>query len=265
VKIDIGNQNSVRQNSIFSNRGIGIDIAETGVTPNDPLDTDDIGNRRQNFPVLTSANSLNGQITLTGAINSTPNKTFLLDFYANTELDGIGGSEGRTHIGTATATTDANGNASFNVSFTKAVAAGQFITATASTIDGDPFVDTSEFSSPVKVIAKPSITIGDVTLTEGKKGQKAFTFTVTLSAPSASLVSVNFATENGTATSAGKDFVAKSGTITFNPGETIKTVTIMVIGDTKKEADETFFVNLTSPVNADLLDAQATGVIKNDD
>ena len=76
---------------------------------------------------------------------------------------------------------------------------------------------------------------------------------------------MNFSTEDGTATKAGKDYVAKSGTITFSPGETSKVVTILVNGDVKKEVSETFFVNLTSPVKVDLLDAQATGVIQNDD
>ncbi len=54
---------------------------------------------------------------------------------------------------------------------------------------------------------------------------------------------MSFKTSNGTAKS-GDDYVAKSGTLTFAPGETTKTITIVVKGDNKKEADETFYLDL---------------------
>src|SRR5437660_1579847 len=75
---------------------------------------------------------------------------------------------------------------------------------------------------------------------------------------------VDFATTDGTA-KAGSDYVATSGTLTFNPGDTQKTVTVQVNGDTLNEPDETFFVTLTNPVNSTITRAQATGTIKNDD
>jgi hypothetical protein len=77
-------------------------------------------------------------------------------------------------------------------------------------------------------------------------------------------VTVNFATANGTAT-AGSDYGASSGTLTFAPGETTKTINVTINGDTTFEANETYFVNLSSPSNATLNDSQGSGTIVNDD
>ena len=111
----------------------------------------------------------------------------------------------------------------------------------------------------------PVLRINDVSTAEGNSGITAFTFTVTLSPASASEVKVNYATANGTATVAGGDYRAKVGTLTFTPGQTSKTVTVDVIGDTNKEASETFFVNLNSPSGATLFDSQGKGTILDDD
>ena len=111
----------------------------------------------------------------------------------------------------------------------------------------------------------PVLRINDVSTAEGNSGTTAFTFTVTLSPASAGTVTVNYATANGTATVAGGDYVAKVGTLTFAPGQTSQTVTVHVIGDTNKEASETFFVNLNSPSGATLFDSQGKGTILDDD
>src|SRR5262249_6327659 len=79
---------------------------------------------------------------------------------------------------------------------------------------------------------EPSISISDVTKYEGKKGQTTlFTFTVTLSAAYDQPVTMSFRTVNGTATTSDGDYVARTGTLTFAPGETTKTITIEVKGD----------------------------------
>ncbi len=106
--------------------------------------------------------------------------------------------------------------------------------------------------------------IGDVTLTEGNTGTVAALFTVTLSAPSDQPVTIAYATGNGTAT-AGSDYQAASGTLTFAPGETSKTITVQVNGDRLGEASETFFVNLSSPINAIITDGQGVGTIADDE
>jgi hypothetical protein len=87
--------------------------------------------------------------------------------------------------------------------------------------------------------------LGDVAKKEGKKGQATqFTFTVTLSAAYDQAVTMSFRTANGTATTSDNNYVAKTGTLTFAPGETTKPITIVVNGDSKKEADETFYLDL---------------------
>ena len=106
------------------------------------------------------------------------------------------------------------------------------------------------------------------------------TFTVTLTPASDKYVIVDYATADRTATSnpndPNADYIAKSGAgnpganppgtgLLFNPGETTKTVTVPVRGDTNAEPDETFVLNLSNEVNAVLGDAQATGLITNDD
>jgi CSLREA domain-containing protein len=111
-----------------------------------------------------------------------------------------------------------------------------------------------------------SLSINDVTLTEGNSGTKNATFTVTLSGETFQPVTVNYATANGTAT-AGSDYTATTGTLIFNvnPGETSKQITVSVLGDSLFEANETFFVNLSNAINANIADAQGQGTINNDD
>jgi len=113
---------------------------------------------------------------------------------------------------------------------------------------------------------EPRISINDVSKYEGNGKTTAFTFTVTLSAAYDQAVSVHYATADGTAAVSDSDYVATSGTVTFTPGETTRTITVVVKGDKKKEANETFFVNLSGPSsNALIFDAQGIGTILNDD
>jgi Calx-beta domain/FG-GAP-like repeat len=112
----------------------------------------------------------------------------------------------------------------------------------------------------------PTITITTkVSAKEGHSSTKKFDFIVTLSAPSEKEVRVNFATADGSATTADNDYVAKSGTLIFSPGQTSKTISVAVKGDTKKEANETFFVNLSGATNGTILGAQGIGEILDDD
>jgi hypothetical protein len=92
---------------------------------------------------------------------------------------------------------------------------------------------------------EPRISSSDVTKAEGKRNNTTlFTFTVTLSAAYDETVTMSFRTVNGTAKTGDSDYVAKTGTLTFAPGETTKTITIAVKGDSKKEANETFYLDL---------------------
>lgn len=110
----------------------------------------------------------------------------------------------------------------------------------------------------------PSLAINDVSRSEGNNGIVNFDFTVSLNAPSWKPVSVTYMTAPQTALP-GSDFAFMNANLTFNPGETSKTISVMVVGDRLREADETFFVNLLSPGNATLTDSQGVGTILNDD
>ena len=111
----------------------------------------------------------------------------------------------------------------------------------------------------------PTAAISDVSLTEGNAGSSTATFNVTLSSAPAGAVTMSYATANGTAI-AGSDYTAASGTVSFAAGETTKTISVSVLGDTTDEITETFVVNLSSPVGATIADAQGLGtIIDNDD
>ena len=109
-----------------------------------------------------------------------------------------------------------------------------------------------------------TMSIGDTSAAEGNSGATPFTFTVTLSAPASSTVTVNYATANGTAVS-GKDYIATSGSITFLAGEVSKTLTVSVVGDLIFESNETFTVSLSGASGASITSGTATGTITNDD
>ena len=113
---------------------------------------------------------------------------------------------------------------------------------------------------------EPHISINSVSLKEGNSGTKLMTFTVTLSARYDQTVTVNYRTYDDSAKVADKDYVAKSGTLTFAPGQTTKTFTVTINGDTKKEADESFYVLLSgASSNAQIDNAYGWGDILNDD
>jgi hypothetical protein len=116
---------------------------------------------------------------------------------------------------------------------------------------------------------EPRISIGNVSKKEGNgngKNTTDFVFTVTLSAVYDQAVTVKYATVAGGTATAGTDYQAKSGTVTFLPGQTTQTITILVYRDNTPESDETFFVDLSSPSsNALISNPRGIGTILNDD
>jgi chitinase len=110
----------------------------------------------------------------------------------------------------------------------------------------------------------PNITVTDVGVTEADAGTQNATFTVSLSAASGRSVSVDYATINGTAAQPG-DYTATSGTLTFDPGESTKTVDVPVRGELDTELTETFSLSLSSAVNATIADATGVGTITDND
>jgi hypothetical protein len=132
---------SVRGNSIFSNGTLGIDVGGGGLTANDTGDGDAGPNNFQNYPIVTQAGT--GSTLVDGTLNSTPNTTFTLDFYANTACDPSGFGEGQRYLGSTPVTTDATGNAVFRATLAALSAVGELVTGTAT----DPSGNTSEFSA----------------------------------------------------------------------------------------------------------------------
>jgi hypothetical protein len=369
--------NEITGNSIHDNTGLGIDLGDDGVTPNDPGDADSGANNLQNFPIIGTAIAGTPN-TIGGTLNSASNQTFTIHVYANPACDPSGNGEGQTLIGSTTANTNASGDAvwAFNPG---SLNAGDFITATATdsagntsefsacfqarafspgtitfgqvstpegnsdhvvniivsrtggsdgavsaqynvtdgsatiadndysvaapsgtltwadgdattrliaiTVKGDLKYETDETvllalsnptggattggTNPALTITNddpaPSFSIDDVTHSEGNAGTTAYVFTVTKTGSTALSASVNFQTADGSATVAGNDYQSQTGSLTFLPGDTTKTITVLVNGDTTVEPDETFSVNLSGAINATISDGQGVGTIINDD
>lgn len=241
---------SIRGNSIFSNSGLGIDLGtvggiSTGVTPNDPNDADLGANNLQNFPVITTVSSNANNTTILGSLNSTPNTTFLIDFYSNAAVDPSGNGEGGLYFATTPVTTNASGNATIDVTFPTPLPSGRVITATATDLNGN----TSEFSA-----ADPTGAAGSVQFSFSSffviEDVGMATVTLQRTGGSSGSLSVQYETADGTAT-AGQDYTATSGTLNFANGETSKTIQVPIINDETTEPDETFTLALKNPSSLD--------------
>jgi hypothetical protein len=155
---------------------------------------------------------------------------------------------------------DGGGHASFT---TSALTPGRH------TITADYSGTTRLAASSANVVqtvdALPTLSIDDVSVTEGNSGTTHAVFTVSLSSSThTATVQVSYATADGTASSPG-DYAARSGVLTFAPGTTTQTVAVTVNGDYVIEPTEAFTVNLTAPSNAAIAHGQGTGTIVNDD
>ena len=181
----------------------------------------------------------NAYASYSGTSMATPHVTGALALYASTHPGATALSMRNALLANVTATTSLAG-----------------FTVTGGRLDVDKLMGAT--------VALPGLSINDVTLAEGNSGSTFANFTVSLSAPSANSVTVNYATSNGSA-SAGSDYTAASGTITFAPGETTKPISVEIFGDTSVEGNETFNVTLTSPTNATISDNSGLGTINNDD
>ncbi|MCA9169466.1 MAG: S8 family serine peptidase, partial [Planctomycetales bacterium] len=108
------------------------------------------------------------------------------------------------------------------------------------------------------------ISVADVFVSETDSGFAFADFVVTLSTASSNAITVDYQTTQDSATE-GDDYVLTGGTLTYAAGETVKTIQVPIFGDTLPELNETFFLDLSNPTNATLVDSQATGMIINND
>lgn len=153
-----------------------------------------------------------------------------------------------------------------NTTWNAAVAAGQSVSFGFQASPGGASATATNFkvngqSAPVQ---PPAITVADATVNETNSGTTQMTFVVTLSKSSTTPVTVTYATSNGTAT-AGVDYTAKSGTVTFAPGVLSQQIQVGITGDTTAEQNETFTLTLSAPTGATIADGSALGTIANDD
>ncbi len=125
-------------------------------------------------------------------------------------------------------------------------------------------LDSSEIHQLYCSCVLPSATITNKSILEGNTGTKQLKFPVTLNSAYADTVKIKYKTKNNTAT-AGSDYIAKQGTLIFNPGQTTKNIIVTINGDTQQEANEKFFVLLSQPQNTIIADDTAIGTIRNDD
>ncbi len=108
----------------------------------------------------------------------------------------------------------------------------------------------------------PAMSVNDISLTEGAAGTTTnATFTVSIPLSTDHTITVNYSTADGTAI-AGKNYTAQSGVLTFAPGVTSQTVTVPVLGDGLADPNESFTLNLSSPVGAMLTKAQGTALVR---
>lgn len=255
VTVSNATGSSIRGNSIFSNSGLGIDLGASGVTGNDANDADEGANNLQNFPVITTVSSNPSSTTILGTLTSKPNTIYQIDFYSNSAVDPSGNGEGALFFSTTSVTTNASGVATIDVTFPIVLPSGHVITATAT----DPTGNTSEFSATDPTGASGSVQFSSNSLFVIEDIVMA-AVTVQRTGGSRGTLSVQYETSNGTAT-AGQDYTATSGTMTFANGEMSKTIQVPITEDAVTEPDETFTLALKNPSTLDALSSPVSVVI----
>jgi hypothetical protein len=173
-----------------------------------------------------------------------------------------------------------NPSATLSAAFDLTLAAGTYFLAVRGTGTGNPTTGYSEYASlgqytTQMTVEEPTLPVLSIAAAaavnnEGNSGATNFTFTVTRSGAATGASSASWAVTGSGANSANTaDFVGgvlPGGSVSFAAGETSKTITVGVQGDTAVEADEGFTVTLSSPTGAWLgSPAQASGTITNDD
>ncbi|MFN8442692.1 MAG: right-handed parallel beta-helix repeat-containing protein [Caldilineaceae bacterium] len=145
------NKVKISSNSIFNNGGLGIDLGNNGVTPNDIGDSDVGVNQLQNFPELTRLEHGGNNTVVVGTLNSKPDSSYHIELFYGPTCDESGYGEGEKFITGIDIATDNNGNREFGVKLST-LPDGYYVTATATDSDGN----TSEFSKCIRVSLPPA-------------------------------------------------------------------------------------------------------------
>lgn len=160
-----GISDDISGNWIYDNGGLGIDLGNDGVTPNDPGDADTGANMLQNYPVLASAKISGGRLQVTGALDSLAATAFRVELFASWAWDALNLGEGEFFLGSTNVSTDATGLATvaFAIAAPGWLSADYILTATAT----DPLGNTSEFSPAVGLTVEEAPASLSITLQSG--------------------------------------------------------------------------------------------------
>ena len=237
--------------------GAGIaDGSAVGTITNDDVAAPTSGNPSASFAVTDNWGS-----GFTAAVTVTAGKSGLagwtVEFDTPAQISNIWNAQIVSHTGDHYVVRNAVWNPT--------VAAGKTVSFGFQASPGGAAATATDFVVNGKATAQPpSIAVADAAVAESNSGATSLTFVVTLSKASSDPVTVSYATGNGTAT-AGVDYTATSGTVTFAPGVLSQQIRVSVAGDTVVEPNETFTLTLSNPGGATLADGTAVGTITNDD
>lgn len=217
------------------------------------------------FTVSPASVTAGGSITLTAAnVTETGGSVSGVTFYRETNATAGLQVGGDTVVGSGSV----SGTTWTLATTTSGLAPGSYTYYAVAT---DPAGATSLVAQAVLAVTSPStpttpsVSIASASILEGNSGVRSLVFLVSLTAPAAVTTTVSYRTSDITAT-AGSDYASvTNGTLSFRVGQRTASIVIQVFGDTTIEADETFQIELFSPVNATLGLATATGTILNDD
>ena len=249
-------RNPILSNSIYNSGQLGIDLYPDGVTANDSADADSGFNELQNFPVLQAVSISGGATTIDGMLESTPNTSFTVQFFASTVCDPSGYGEGERYLGETMAITDGAGMATFSATPLGFPAGRTFFTATAT----DPNGNTSEFSQCLQYLTGPGELQFSQSAYSALEDDPAATITVTRGGGSTGAVTVDYMSSDQTAT-AGADYQAVAGTLSFADGETTQSFDVTLIDDTLIEGDETVLLSLDNAQGGAALGAATSAVL----
>lgn len=255
VFLETGTGNAVLGNSIFQNGLLGIDHHLYGPNANDPGDVDFGPNLGQNYPVLDSVLSTATETAIEGQLATEPEKSYRIEFFSSPECDPSGFGQGRTFLGATTVFTDAGGLATISVALPLATS-DPFVAATATSADGN----TSEYS-PCALVGGPNPGVLQFALerTVVWEYYGEATVVVTRSHGTAGTVTVDYASFDDTAVSP-DDHTNVSGTLTFGPGEVLKTFTVPVHVDTIDDHGDEVALVIENPTGGATLGRASSSV-----
>lgn len=253
-----GSRNRFIGNRIRDNGLLGIEVSPQGPSANDVLDADGGPNNGQNHPVITSALAQDGNVAITGRLQSAPLQSYLIEFNHSPQCDPSGLGQGAQPIGFTTVVTDAAGNADFALTLPLATGQG-VLTSIATAIQ-----DASSEYSPCHALDGPNP--GRFQLWRDAfvayEGLPFVEVAIVRSHGNQGAASVQFDTTNGSAV-APADYGAVSQRIDFADGETIRLVRIPIVTDNLTEGQEQFQIALSAPLGGATLGARsvAPGII----